>query len=128
MDGPARCQATNQQGDPCSAAHYRDGWCRWHHPDLGEARKAWAAKGGRNGSHTARAKKKLAGDLRDLAGVKSLLLEAMDATRTGAMEPAVLSALATAARAVVAVAGVADFETQLAAMRRELADLTERGA
>ena len=45
---PIRCQARNQQGGPCSAAHYRDGWCRWHHPDLGEQRKVWAAKGGAN--------------------------------------------------------------------------------
>jgi hypothetical protein len=128
MSEPMRCQATNQSGQPCSAAHYRDGFCRWHHPDLGEQRKAWAAKGGRNGSQSARAKRKLATALQDLTGVKAMLLESMEQTKNGEMEPGILTALSTAARAVVAVAGVADFEGQLAEMRRELADLSERSA
>jgi hypothetical protein len=95
---------------------------------LGEQRRAWSAKGGKERSNGARAKRKLAGDLRDLAGVKAMLLAAMEQTKNGEMEPGILTALSTAARAVVAVAGVADFETQLAEMRRELADLSERSA
>src|SRR5687767_619883 len=102
-DQPTRCRASNQQGQPCAAAHWRDGWCRWHHPDLGAERKAWSAKGGASRSNAERARRKLAGDLRDLAGVKAMLLEAMQATKDGTLEPGVLTALATAARAVVAV-------------------------
>lgn len=125
-DQPPRCQATNQAGRPCSAQHWQDGFCRWHHPDLATERRAWSAKGGASRSNSARARRKLAGDLKDMAGVKAMLLESMQQTKDGDMEPGILTALATAARAVVAVAGVADFEAQLAQMRADIAAFTER--
>jgi hypothetical protein len=98
----------------------------WHDPDLDAERQSWRTKGGRERSNTARARKKLAGDLRDLAGVKAMLLEAMERTKDGEMEPGILTALSTAARAVVVVSGVADFEEQLTAMRADIARFTER--
>ena len=120
------CQGTTQDGKPCGARP-RPGsvWCPWHDPDLKEQHRAWSAKGGQQRSNGNRARKKLAGDLRDLVGVKAMLLESMQQTKDGTMEPGILTALSTAARAVVAVAGVADFEEQLGEMRREIADLAE---
>jgi hypothetical protein len=123
---PPRCQALNQNGAPCSAQHYRDGWCWWHHPELKDKLRAVSAKGGRNRSNEARAKKALAGDLRDMAGVKASLLSALAKVERGGLDPAQASAMATLARAIVAVSGVADFEGQLAEMRQEIAELAGR--
>ena len=119
-DQPSRCQAKNKEGEPCSAQHWKDGYCRWHHPDLATERKAWSAKGGSSRSNSARARKKLSGDVRDLVGVKAMLLEGMEQTKAGAMEPGVLTALSTAARAVVAVSGAGELETRLADIERSL--------
>lgn len=122
-----RCQGTTKDGKPCSAqARTGSTWCPWHDPALIERRAEWSAKGGRQRSDVARARKKLVGDLRDLAGVKAMILESMELTKNGDMEPAILNALSTAARAVVVVAGVADFEEQLATMRADIARFSER--
>jgi hypothetical protein len=122
-----RCTGRNKDGGACSAqARPGSAWCAWHDPALDGERATWRRKGGEASSNVARAKKKLAGDLRDLAGVKAMLLESMQMTKDGEMEPGVLTALSTAARAVVVVAGVADFEEQLATMRADIARFAER--
>ena len=128
MSEPNRCQAQNQSGEPCGATHYRDGWCRWHHPDpeMREKHRAISARGGKERSNTNRARRKLAGDLRDLVGVKATLLEAMEEVRNGDMDPEIGRSLATLARAVVVVAGVADFEQELVRMREDMARFIER--
>ncbi len=117
-DHPPRCQATNLAGKPCSAQVWRDGFCRWHHPELADDRRSWSAKGGASRSNSARARKKLSGDMKDLAGVKAMLLEGMEQTKAGEMEPNILTALSTAARAVVAVSGAGEIEERLAALER----------
>jgi hypothetical protein len=125
---PDRCQSLTRTGARCSAVPVDGRRCAWHSEDpvWVAKRREWSKAGGAASSHAARAKKKLAGDLRDVAGVKALLLESMEATKNGEMEPNVLTALATAARAVVVVAGVADFEEQLATMRADIARFAEQ--
>lgn len=122
-----RCIARNATGDPCQAQPVRpSGYCWFHDPAIAEERERKRREGGANRSNAARVRRKLAGDLKDLAGVKAMLLEAMQATKDGDLEPGILTALSTAARAVVAVAGVADFEAELAQMRADIAAFTER--
>jgi hypothetical protein len=123
---PKGCLSRNVDGSPCSARLWKDSYCIWHHPDRIEQRREISAKGGKARSSAARAKKALKHDLRDMAGVKASLLSAIAKVEKGEMEPAILTAMATGARALVAVSGVADFEDQLAEMRQEIAALTGR--
>jgi hypothetical protein len=50
-----------------------------------------------------------------------MLLDAMTRVATGALEPGPANALANLARAIVAVAGAADFDRRLADLERALA-------
>jgi hypothetical protein len=61
-----------------------------------------------------------------MADVQARLLLVYQQVHIGEVDPSVGTAMATIARALVAVAGVAQFEDQLTEMRREIADL--RGA
>jgi hypothetical protein len=120
-----RCSATNKDGRPCSAQAWRDQLCRWHHPDLEAARVEGRRRGGKNRSNATRARKQLAGDVRDMTDVKARLMIALDKVEKGELEPNVVTAMANVARAIATVAGVADFEGQLAELRHEVASLAE---
>jgi len=121
-----RCQATNQAGKPCSAQHWRDGWCRWHHPDLATARREWSAKGGTQRANKARAKKSLPAELLTMEEVLAYLGITLRGVLTGKVEPGVGTAIAGLARAMTTVAGAATLEQQLADMARAIADLQDR--
>jgi hypothetical protein len=60
-----------------------------------------------------------------MADVKARLVAALAKVEAGDLEPGAANAMANLARAIVAVAGVADFEAQLATMRQDLAELAE---
>jgi hypothetical protein len=123
------CSATNKDGSPCNAHAWRDHLCRWHHPDLEEKRTEGRRKGGQNRSSSARARKALTGDIRDMTDVKARLMVALAKVDAGELEPGPANAMANLARAIATVAGVADFEGQLAELRQELAVLADgRGA
>jgi len=126
MDEPTRCQATNQAGKPCSAAHWNDGWCRWHHPDLAEDRRAWSARGGAQRANKARAKKSLPAELLTMEEVLAYLGITLRGVLTGKVEPGVGTAIANLARAMTTVAGASTLEQQLADMARQIADLQDR--
>lgn len=126
---PEQCRATNQDGSPCGAKPWKDGLCRWHHPSLVDDRKAWSAKGGQARSNANRARKAIAGDLRDLGAVQATMLGVLKKLERGEVEPGVATAMATVARSLVAVAQVnaaVNFEQQLADMARQIAELSER--
>ena len=117
-----RCKSKNAQGEPCSAAVYRDGYCRWHSPDpeLREAVKVSRSKGGQNRSHVARARKRFRGNIQDFAHLQGVLLIAIDDVRNGKMEPGQATAIATLARAIQSLSPVANFDEQLNAMQSEI--------
>ncbi len=120
---PDRCLGRTKEGRPCSAkALPGSDHCPWHDEAWAERRQQWSKKGGKGRSNEARARKALAGDVRDLADVKARLMTALAKVEAGELEPGPANAMANLARAVVAVAGVADFEAQLAQMREQLAD------
>ena len=122
----SRCTAKNAAGSPCSATPVRaDGYCWWHSPALAEERDAARRRGGAARSNRARARKQLAGDVRDMTDVKARLMVALVKVEAGELDPGPANAMANLARAIATVAGVADFELQLAQLRRDLAALAD---
>jgi len=120
MNEPTKCQAVNQQGQPCSAAHWRDGWCRWHSPDLVEERKAWSAKGGKHRSNQSRAKKQLPAEPLSAAELHSWLGLVFRRLLTGQTEPGVATAMATVARTMAELSKATDLEERMAAIEHRL--------
>ena len=113
-----KCQATNKDDSPCGAAHYRDGWCRWHHPDLAADRRAWSVKGGKGRSNQARARKAIPAGLKSMTEIQALLCATMTGVLVGRIEPGVGNAVANLARAVKDIAGAAEMEERLAELER----------
>jgi hypothetical protein len=108
-----RCTGTNRDGRPCSAQAWRDGLCRWHHPDLAAARAGWRAKGGERRSNASRARKALPKDLRD---VLDTLLGALAAVEAGSLTPGQATAMASLAGAILRTHQLAELEPRLAAL------------
>ena len=110
------CRATNQAGRPCSALPWRDGWCRWHHPDLAAERREWSRRGGENKSNKARAAKAAQG--MGLADVQALLAVVLKGTVTGRFTPGQASACAAVARAMATIHEGVEIETRLAELEQ----------
>ncbi len=108
-----RCTGTNRDGKPCSAQVWRDGLCRWHHPDLASERDEWRRKGGAGRSNLNRADKRLPRSHRD---VRDTLLRALSAVEGGELEPPKAQAMASLARAFVTVAESGELDERLAAL------------
>lgn len=123
---PSQCSSRNKSGQPCSAQAWKDSLCRWHHPELEAQRAEERRRGGHARSNASRARKRLTSDLRDMADVRIRMMSALEKVERGELEPNVGTAMATITRAIAAISGVADFELQLAELRREVAELAER--
>lgn len=111
-----RCRHPTKAGAPCSAAHYRDGYCRWHHPDLEGQRQAERAAGGKAKSNRARARKKLSEQVMSIDDLDGLLCTAITQVAEGEMDPGVGSAMAGIAKTVVGIRATSDFEKRLEAL------------
>ena len=99
----ARCRGTRRDGTPCQAPAHAigpAGWCWAHDPQLAAARREARAAGGRNKSTAARVEKLVPQTLRP---VLDTLLQALPATRDGALTPGQAGALAALAGAIVKV-------------------------
>jgi hypothetical protein len=121
------CPAQNQDGDPCSAHIYRDGWCRWHHPDLEAERRAWSARGGANRSNKARARKTLPDDVLSVNDLRGVIGRTIRRVLGGEIEPGVANAIANLSRVALAAAeqsALADLQERIA----ELEALTATGS
>lgn len=113
----SRCKARNAAGNPCSAHVYEgQDYCRWHDPARASERRQWAVKGGRNKATSARLRKLWSEERLEPAEVTGLLSAALIATYQGELEPGVLSAIASAARALVAVHEATEVEARLAVL------------
>ena len=104
------CTATTQGGAPCNAQAWQEELCRWHHPSLAAERKEWSRKGGHERSNASRARKALPRDLRDTLDALYRVLQGVE---DGTVEPARANAVATVARAIVAVQEVGELERRL---------------
>ena len=82
-------------------------------------------RGGRGKSRTARVGKLVPATLRP---VLNTLLEALEETRQGTMDPRVASAVAALAGAVCKVYSAASVEEQIAALEMQIAQLARRSA
>jgi hypothetical protein len=110
------CTSPTKAGKSCSAAHYKDGYCRWHHPELEAQRQAERVAGGKAKSNRARAKKQLADQVMSIADLDALLCDALTKVSTGTMEPNVGSAMAGLAKTIVGIRASGDIEKRLEAL------------
>ena len=119
-----RCQGTNREGGPCGAQHYEGGWCRWHHPDLAEARREWSTKGGRARSNVNRARKAAPLDAMDTDTIRGVLGQVAKRLLDGSMDPGVAQAVSSVCRVALA----ANQQLALADMADQLAEIESRTA
>lgn len=121
MSTVRRCSSANAEGGPCGAMAWRDGLCRWHHPDLAAERAAWREKGGRESSNAARAKKARRDEVpTDLADVELMLREACAGVVAGTLATRQALALAALARAIGAIRESVGIEQRIAAIEEAL--------
>ncbi len=110
-----RCLGRNRDGSPCSAQPRAGGYCLWHDPAGAADRAEWRRRGGQGRSHLSRAGKRAPKTHRD---VQEALLRAMAGVEAGELEPARATALATLARAFLAVAEAGELEARLTELER----------
>src|SRR5215204_107040 len=124
------CSGRNKDGSACRARAQRGSpFCLAHDPRRVTDLAAWRKQGGKASSNASRARKQLAGDVQDMAGVKARLMVALAQVESGQMDPGPANAMANLARAIATISGVADFELHLADLRHQIAVLTDqRGA
>jgi hypothetical protein len=114
-----KCREHNRAGGPCGAQHYKDGWCRWHHPNLDAQRQAERAAGGAARSNKARAKKQLSEQVMSIADLDAVLCTSLAKVATGRMEPNIGSAVATLARTITTIRTASDLEKRLEALEQQ---------
>jgi len=113
----AKCSATNKNGSPCSAGPVReDGYCYWHSPDLADQRRTDRQRGGAARSNVARAKRQLPDAVLTPAELQGFIGLALRGVLAGRIEPGVANAVATLARAAVAVREATEVEERLTAL------------
>ena len=117
----SKCKAPNRTGKPCSATHFKDGYCRWHHPSLAAQRQAERAAGGQARSNRARARKRLTDAVLSIDDLDALLCSALVQVAGGRLEPGVGSAMATLAKTVVAIRTAGELERRLEELERAAA-------
>ena len=113
------CKSPNRAGGPCGAQHYRDGWCRWHHPDLEAQRQAERAAGGQARSNKVRARKQLAQAVMSIEDMDAFLCASMVKVAAGRMEPNIGTAVATIAKTVVGIRTAGELERRLEDLERQ---------
>ena len=109
------CQGRNRAGESCSAAVYRDGWCRWHLPgEQAEAqRREWARKGGEGRSNRARLRREMVEAALSPAELQGYLAVALRGVLVGKYTPGQATAVAALVRAAVAAREATELEERL---------------
>ncbi len=111
-----RCRALNAAGKPCAAQARPDlgGFCPWHAPELEAERVAWRKQGGHARSNANRARKAM----KRAADVTPVLWTALNDLAAGTLEPARGQAMASVARALVAVHEATELEDRISALEQ----------
>ena len=120
---PNQCKHPNRTGGPCGASHFRDGWCRWHHPDLESQRQAERAAGGAARSNKARARKQLADAVLTINDLDGLLCRALVQVAAGKLEPAVGTSMAGIARTITTIRTASELESRLSALEAQVSPI-----
>ena len=115
-----RCNATRRDGTPCMARAGVSGYCFYHDPAFAEKRAQGRRLGGYASSNMARFQKKAPQELRD---VLDQLMQALEETYGGQLEPRVATAMATLCGAIVRVYELGELAVRVQALEeREEAD------
>lgn len=118
----AVCAATRKDGRACDLRIVADsGYCWAHNPAYAEARR----RGGQNKARTRRAEKLVPSTLRP---VLATLLDVLEETRRGELDPKIAGAVASVAGAIVKVYSSATVEQQIADLQDQVARLSRRSA
>ena len=112
------CTSPNRAGGPCGAQHWKDGYCRWHHPELEAQRQAERAAGGAARTNKARARRQMAEAVMSIADLDGLLCRALIQVAGGKLDPGVGSSMATIAKTVVAIRTSGELEKRLDALEQ----------
>jgi hypothetical protein len=119
------CHGRRKDGSTCqSRIVLASGLCALHDPDRQAQVQAARTRGGQNKARTRRAEKLVPSTLRP---VLVQLLEALNETRRGEMDPKIAGALAALAGAIVRVYSSATVEQQIADLQDQV-DRLRRGA
>ena len=105
-----QCAASRKDGRPCTAPALSGPFCFAHDPDREQERAEARRRGGKGRSTIARLHAMMP---RDLRGVYETLGQAMTEVHQGELDPRKASAMASIARAMVAVLEAGDFEERL---------------
>ncbi len=118
-----KCQAVAKSGNPCGATVVADGKCAWHAPSWADRRRQWSAEGGRKRSNASRAKKQMPEVMTtdEVAAYLGVVFRQLITHRT---EPAIATAAAAVARAMIAVAESAAIEQ----LQRDVEELKRAGS
>jgi hypothetical protein len=112
------CTMRNKSGQPCSARAWRDGVCRWHHPDLEAQRTEERRRGGHARSNRVRASKHLADDALTAAELQGLVSRVLRQVISGELEPGIGNCVANLSRSLVAIREATTLEQRLAELER----------
>lgn len=120
---PERCEAVTKSGEPCrNRAAAGERRCVFHLPQSHPLRQQAAAAGGRGKSNVARARRRIEAEgVMQLADVRRLLGASMVGTLSGHVAPGVGSALASQARAFVAILEADELESRIRALEQAVA-------
>ncbi len=115
----AKCAGFTNAGKPCRGTPLPGGTlCFVHDPGMAERRRQGSIKGGIGKSAKVRAQRQLRDSVMDPNDVSGLLSISMKKVATHAMEPGVGTALASMARALMAVQETAQLSDRLAELER----------
>ena len=115
---PSQCTGRNKSGAPCSAQAWKDGLCRWHHPELEAKRAEERRKGGAARSNQSRARRRMAAEAMTPNEIQGFIAVAMRGVMVGSITPGIANAVASLARAAVSVREASELEERLQALER----------
>ena len=90
--------------------------CRWHHPALESRRAEERRKGGAARSNASRARRRMAAEAMTPNEVQGFIAVAMRGVTVGSITPGMATAVASLARAAIAVREATEWEDRLSAV------------
>lgn len=124
MHDVKKCTSARADGQPCKAkALPGEAVCWAHHPGMAERRREGQRRGGQMKGNLRRAARQwaAAGQVIENDDLPAMLRAAMLDLRIGRIEPAVATALATLAKASVAITVDIDLEKRIEALEADAA-------
>ena len=116
----AKCSGVRVDGEPCGSVIVADGgYCYSHDPDKAEERRSARVRGGANSASVVRLRRHFAGPSR-LGPIADVLETALTQTHMGGLPPARAQAMASLARAIVAVLEAGELEERLEVLESRL--------